>query len=260
MTYSVQTFVEEYATLLAHPIGIYVCAKRSRFSPRVRLGAFLFTAITQTIWERDLQIQNRRVLLELANNREARIDAYKCGIFVLEDRESSVDFYKYCASWWMTNLPTEEVEFLENWDKEIGNEIKHKLEYFYTSKAILFKSLVVGASLGTLPFIQRMIFGAEFRTSGDGLKRLTSIGYTDPILHAMYTRCFGLPRPYFLNPKNADFTDFIQWLELDRRVKSTGFRSMKEWRSSPQCWFSRQGKLPLWKYNVEDDTTVLEKF
>ena len=135
MPNSIQMSVEECATLFAHPIGIYACASR-RFSPRVRLAAFLFTASTQTIWERDLQVQNRRVLLELANNRQSRIDAWKYGsvVFLLHDRFSFL-YWKMseCGQSSSSSVRVgdtcyEIVDEEECWEKMEG-EFNHKLEY-----------------------------------------------------------------------------------------------------------------------------------
>lgn len=110
--------------------------------PWVRVGITAFTAVTQTIRERDKQIETRRALVELVNNKELRLDTWKSA-----------------AHAWVFGPSSPSHAFIKTWDQQHGMpELHHRIHTLYNSDAIFCKSLVVGASLGILPDLQTVIY------------------------------------------------------------------------------------------------------
>ena len=248
---------------IAQPLGILGAANR-RLPPGMRLGAFAFTAMSQTVRERDRQIAYRRVLSELAENRESRLEAWgqvpewPWFLFGIHAAYQSLDKMWYKGG---DNL----VSVIDQWDKDEEHgekEIKHRLDTLYSSQAIFFKSVIVGASLGTLPVFQRHLYGLwdyliGFRSDIGRDVAYYTCALSDPGLHCLYTTVSGLP-PRF--PLDGFIVGMAHECAYQERTKNCNiFHSLHGWRASPRCWYSREGKLPLWQYDVERDPTLSEK-
>ena len=193
--------LEEICVRAAHPLGILTavgCFKRLRH-PKFRFGAFAFTAATQALWERDQQVQTRERLIVISGADGLRMYGPGGEVLPFEERE------------------------------KVKLEAKHHLRHLYDSKAILEKSLIVGASLGTIPFIGRAIYLRHSMIEQQNFMDVWIILFSDYVVNDLYATRRGLS--HFLNPSYSMQIALMKYCFDDLGTPS--------WR-----WYSRKGKHP----------------
>jgi hypothetical protein len=259
--------MDQVCVLLAQPLGILTTLgyiKRIRH-PQVRINAGVFTACTQTLLERDEQVQTRRALVELANSQESRFEYLRCGALALAPEV-----------WWKVRMIVDnkngeiDAELIHRIgtlmanESEVDAELVHRINTLYDSKAIFWKSMMVGVSLGTLPFFlnNRYFFGGNFL---DAIKQLDNATKQSGIDYDRHRRAllsggghalnctYALPiglSPY-LNP---DLSFGVTWAQR-RAISFIDYRQYKSPAESMRknvLWYEREGKLPIFQYNVEE--------
>lgn len=126
---------------------------------------------------------------------------------------------------------------------DVLSEAMHHVHTMYDSKAILSKSMLVGASLGMLPWIARLtsVGGMLIKQQLVGLNEnerylVFHLWCTDYAVNSIYANALGLTQ--FTNLETASMTmeQSLFWAK-DLR------------------WYDREGKLPIFQYNVEGEVS-----
>jgi hypothetical protein len=138
-------------------------------------------------------------------------------------------------------------------------ELQHRLDFLYNSNAIFCMSLMVGFSLGLLPLL--LIISARGSRQipnlfeRESFHMVSNAEYVDHTLNRWWAWCMSKNSSLYYNSDSlymmiTGITHF--WLYKETN-KTTGFTTLQDWRASPQCWYSRHGKLPIFQYNLEDE-------
>lgn len=234
----VQAGVEETLVLLLQPIGLATTAGywKSLRHPAIRLTAAAFTASVNIISFRDEQVARKRLLVKLLENREERLENWA-------QTRRSINFFN--LDW--QNLKQDANDY-QVWDTWHGKqELEYRLDKLYSTQAIWFKSLLVGASLGTLPILSRIKVDL-LREEVDWRKVIEP----DYLLNCWYARYVGLKAPY-LKMDNGFFIEMAHEQAFLKVRRESTLNVLQEWRASSNCWYGRAGKLPLFQHSVEEE-------
>lgn len=263
---------------LAQPWGIATALGLiHKNRPWLRAGAFAFTAVTQAIWERDRQVQNRKVLMQITQDEELCFDVRK---EILD-----VPYTWMYGSDWVDELgfklpdKTEKVEPLDGLENSIAEaiaesisdgmnnsiaeEISYHIQTFYSSRAICGKSLLAGASLGILPWVVNnlCLYGSKLSCLAmfgmwscpmiESYVKMCAL--VDQPIHNMYSQIMQV-NPGLLPPKFQWMKAIVIGVFHGAAVgRFNDYKTLDEWRAHPKCWYSRKGKLPIFQYNVEEE-------
>lgn len=233
--------------------------------PKVRVFAAAITAATQALTFRDVQVTRQRSIQRLLDDRDARLGAWEHTKRVVSVRNSERHD---------SNFP----ESFEVWDTKHGKDMltKHKLR-FYSSEAILFKSMVFGMTLGTAwPLINTYLcyylwakgmltnnFCFYVRPDGKRMpfqihNHLQRYSEPDYSLNRLYAVCLGsFAAPNIQNENDALVVMAVpcgdELCFLEAILYAILCWSLSEWRASPYCWYSRKGKLPVFQFRVDEE-------
>ena len=143
---AIQIVAEEIAVATLPVLGFWITVRPRPTNPRIRIGSYLLTAMAQTIWQRDRQVEMRRALQEsLDTPREETMivsDSICFRSFTMIDVKNNTLHLKF-----------------KHWDEKHGGDVlRQRLKYYYTSESIAIKSLTYGISLGTIPFMLQFFY------------------------------------------------------------------------------------------------------
>lgn len=105
---------------------------------------------------------------------------------------------------------------------KVGDEVERRLVILYNPTIVLYKSLLEGATLGLLR----------------------------PLIFCSYTLTWPTS-PLYQQDHTEDMSLFFFMFCHDISMEPKEEPTLQEWRSSPQCWYERHGKQPIFPFKVE---------
>lgn len=254
-----QADVERFGVWIFYPMSLAVLASPKVAPPRLCMGLLAFTVATQTLLERDRQVDMRRSLRDFLKTPTPPKIACAADF---DDLTLFDAMFPDHETLWKIKAHDE---------KYVGGTIlSQRLDMCYNSQAIAIKSLMVGFSLGLLPFFLRTaywgghslakLFVAPSEEKKEEIRFLGCLNiwtFSEHMLNTLVCPRATINLQNYWIFENMHFC--VANFQMDHGTEDDEWKdrpktALAEWRACRDCWYGRQGKIPIWcLFDVEEE-------